>query len=82
MLQGKIICDIGVHGREYRVKVGSVTVDITDDVRALIAQEVTDERVEHEQAITELRAKHADTVERYNQIQRIVLAGGVGMPTG
>ena len=74
MLRGKIISD----GRDYCVKVGSVAVDITDDVRVLIAKE----RAEHEQALAELRAAHADTVDRYNQIARIVLAGGAGMPTG
>jgi len=31
--------------------------------------------------LAELRAKHADIIDRYNQIARIVLAGGAGMPT-
>jgi hypothetical protein len=74
MLQGKIFHT----GMEYLVKVGSVTVDITADVHALIGQEVAG----FEQALAELRAKHADIIDRYNQIARIVLAGGVGMPTG
>lgn len=87
MLKGKIIHDgpSVANGRhDYYVKVvpvgtvGSITIDITDDVRTLIARE----RATHEQAIADLRAKHADTVDRYNQIQRIVLAGGAGMPTG
>ena len=75
MLQGKIIRD---GSRDYCVKVGSVTVDITDDVRAIIAEV----RAEHEQALADQQAQHASTVDRYNQIARIVLADGAGMPTG
>lgn len=78
MLQGKIIRD----GNDYSVKVGSVTVDISDDVRTLIAQEIVRACAESEQTLADLHAKHADIIERYNQIQRIVLAGGTGMPTG
>jgi hypothetical protein len=74
MLQGKIFHT----GTEYLVKVGTVTVDITADVHALIGQEVA----KFEQALAELRAKNTDTLDRYNQIARIVLAGGAGMPTG
>ncbi len=75
MLQGKIIRD---GNRDYCVKVGSVTVDVTDAVRTILAEE----HAKHEQALAELRAQHASTVERYNQIARIILAGGAGMPTG
>lgn len=75
MLQGKIIRD---GSRDYCVKVGSVTVDVSDDVRAILAEE----RAKHELALAELRAQHASTVDRYNQIALIVLAGGAGMPTG
>jgi hypothetical protein len=85
MLKGKIIHDgpaVPSARRDYCVKVGSVTVDITDEVRTLIALEVASVRSVYDQALTDLRAKHADTVERYNQIARIVLAGGAGMPTG
>jgi hypothetical protein len=78
MLRGKIISD----GGDYSVKVGSVTVDVTDEVRSLIEQARAQARAASEQAIAELRAKHDDIVNRYNQIARIVLAGGAGMPTG
>jgi len=78
MLKGKIIQD----GRDYSVKVGSVAVDITDEVCTLIEQERATARAESVQELIELRAKHADIIDRYNQIVRIVLAGGVGMPTG
>jgi hypothetical protein len=75
MLQGKIIRD---GSRDYCVKVGSVTVDITDDVRTILAEE----RTKHERALAEQRAQHADILERYNRIVQIALAGGAGMPTG
>ena len=78
MLKGKILQD----GRDYSVKVGSVAVDVTDDVRVLIEQERERASATSAQELTELRAKHADIIDRYNQIARIVLAGGVGMPTG
>jgi hypothetical protein len=78
MLRGKITHD----GHDYSVKVGSVTVDITDEVRALIEQESAKARAASEQALADLRARHADTVDRYNRIAHIVLAGGAGMPTG
>jgi hypothetical protein len=78
MLRGKITHD----GHDYSVKVGSVTVDITDAVRALIAQEVASACSLYEQELTNLRAKHADIIDRYNRIAHIVLAGGAGMPTG
>jgi hypothetical protein len=74
MLQGKIIRE----GKGYCVKVGSVTVDVTDDLNALIA----DERAKHDQALDALGTNHADALNRYKQIQNIVLAGGAGMPTG
>lgn len=77
MLKGKIIHD----GHDYSVKVGSVSVDITDEVRVLIDQAATAATAASARELTELRAKHADIVDRYNQIARIVLAGGVGMPT-
>jgi hypothetical protein len=73
MLQGKIIRD----GQDYFVKAGSVTVAITSDVHALIAQE----RTEYEQALAELGVSYKDIVDRYNQIARIVGADGVGRPT-
>lgn len=78
MLKGKIISD----GHDYAVKVGGVTVDITDDVRTLIAQEVAQKVAAKEQELAEQRAAHADTIKRYSEIQRIVFAGGAGMPTG
>ena len=74
MLPGKILQD----GSDYHVKVGGVTIDITDDVRALIAQAITEQRALE----AKLRVDRADILERYRAIQRIVLAGGVGMPTG
>lgn len=78
MLRGKIISD----GHDYSVKVGSVTVDISTDVRTLIAKEIAHACSVYEQELTDLRAKSADTRDRYNQIARIVLAGGAGIPTG
>lgn len=77
MLKGKIIHD----GHDYSVKVGSVAVDITDEVRALIEHERTSASAASAQELAELRAKHADIIGRYNQIASIVLAGGAGMPT-
>jgi hypothetical protein len=74
MLKGKIIQD----GSRYTVKVGAVTVDVTDDMRELLAQD----RAEQDRAHDNLRATHADALKRYSEIQRIVLAGGAGMPTG
>ncbi len=74
MMQGKITHS----GINYYVKVGSITIDITDDVNALIVQE----REVHEHAFAAHAAAHADIVNRYNQITRIVLANGAGMPTG
>lgn len=65
MLKGKILRD----GAIYRVKTGSVLVDITDDVRALLAEK----QAEHEQVLAELRAQQADVVERYNRIVSIVI---------
>lgn len=82
MLKGKIISTPTSPGRDYYVKVGSVSVDITDDVRAMIASAVEQTCAEYERTIADLRAKHADVADRYSQIQRIVLAGGTGMPTG
>jgi hypothetical protein len=82
MLKGKIIQDGFSHPNcDYHVKVGSVSVDITDEVRVLIAQESAKACAASEQALADLRAEHANIVDRYNQIERIVLAGGVGMPT-
>ena len=78
MLSGKIIHD----GHDYSVKVGSVTVDITQEVHDLIALACRDRSRALLQELTELRAKHADIVDRYSQIARIVIAGGAGMPTG
>ena len=79
MLKGKIIQDgFGYPNCDYHVKVGSVTVDITDEVHTLIGQEIT----KFEQELAKLRAKYADNNDRYNQIARIILAGGAGMPTG
>lgn len=78
MLKGKVLSD----DRSHCVKVGSVTVDITDDIRDLIAQEVARATSALDQLITELREQHADVGDRYNQIARIVLVGGAGMPTG
>lgn len=74
MMQGKITHS----GINYYVKVGSITIDITADVYALIAQERALMGEVHEQAL----AAHADIVDRYNRITRIVLANGAGMPTG
>ena len=77
MLKGKIIHD----GHDYSIKVGSVAVDITDEARALIESERESASAASAQELTALRAKHADIVDRYNQIARIVLAGSAGMPT-
>lgn len=85
MLKGKIVSDDSDYYVVHYVKVGTVMVDITEGVRELIAQERAKhapERSKHAQEITALRAQHADTVDRYNQIARIILAGGAGMPTG
>lgn len=78
MLKGRIISD----GCNYSVKVGSVTVDITEEIRGLIEQEIALARDEYKRATAEVQAKYADAVDRYHQIARIVIAGGVGMPTG
>ena len=85
MLRGKVIYDKSVHHdvrRDYTVQVGSVTVDISDDVRSLISEFALKQHTEHEQAIADLHARHAEVLKRYSQIERIVLAGGAGMPTG
>jgi len=71
-------CKIIRDGYQYRVQVGTVTVDVTDSVIELLAEE----RAKRDEANAELRAAHRDVVDRYNQIARIVLAGGAGMPTG
>lgn len=78
MLKGKIISD----GHDYSVKVGGVSVDITADVRSLIAREVAQKVAAKELELANERRAHADTVNRYHQIAAIVLAGGSGMPTG
>lgn len=82
MLKGKITSTPASPGRDYLVKVGAVEVDVTDDVRAIVASEVEQACKDYERVIAELRAAHADIAARYQQIQRIVLAGGTGMPTG
>jgi hypothetical protein len=74
MLKGKIIQD----GPHFHVKVGSVEIDVTDAVTAIVEQRLA-ARVD---AHAKEHAKIADVRQRYEQIQQIVLAGGVGMPTG
>jgi hypothetical protein len=85
MLRGKVIYDKSVHHdlrRDYTVQVGSVVVDISDDVRTLILEFALKQHTDHEQAIADMHAKHAEVLKRYSQIARIVLADGAGMPTG
>jgi len=74
MLQGKIIQDEG----SYMVKMGGVTIDITNDVRDLIAQERARSAEIIEQEKTRLRA----VIDRYNQIASIVLEGHHPGPFG
>jgi len=74
MLKGKITRE----GLRYHAQVGAVTVDVTDDVQTLLESKVA----EHERALAEMWAKHAEVMRRYAQIECIVLAGGAGMPTG
>ena len=66
MLQGKIVQDQG----SYVVKMGGVTINITDDVCDLIAQERARSAEIIEQERTRLRA----VIDRYNQIAHIILA--------
>jgi hypothetical protein len=73
MLQGKIIRD----GWRYCVKVGGVTVDVTDDLRALLEEARAEEKLEGAPQVV----ADADNLKRYAQIESIVLAGGRGMPT-
>lgn len=83
MLRGKIIYDQSVHHdlrRDYKVEVGSVTADISDDVRSLISEFSQKQHAEYEQSIADLHARHADILKRYSQIEHIVLADGAGMP--
>ena len=76
MLRGSIIRN----GQDYSVKVGAISVDVTDDVRALIAQEIKQACLKYDQDLAELRARHVDVINRYEQIARIVRADGAGMP--
>lgn len=74
MLQGKIIQDEG----HYAVKMGGVTINITNDVCDLIAQE----RERSAKIIAQERAQLAAVIDRYNQIARIVLADHRPGPIG
>jgi len=85
MLRGKVIYDKDVRHdlrRDYTVQVGGVTIDISDDVRSIVSEFALKQHIEHEQAIADMHGKHAEVLKRYAQIERIVLAGGAGMPTG
>jgi hypothetical protein len=74
MMQGKIVSD----GGNYVIKMGGVAIDITDDVRALIKQETA-----HMTAIAAQEKAHATaSLERYQQIVKIVLADSVMRPVG
>jgi hypothetical protein len=74
MLQGKIVQDQG----SYVVKMGGVTINITDDVCDLIAQERARSAEIIEQERTRLRA----VIDRYNQIASIILANHNPGPVG
>lgn len=76
MLQGKIVHDEG----KYVIKMGGVTIDVTHDVCALIAQE----GARMADVITQERGDLATVLNRYNQIAAIVLGGITcqGAPTG
>lgn len=74
MMQGKITPDKG----SYVVKVGGVSIDITEDVCALIEQE----RARTAALLTQEREHLAGIVERYNQISAIILASDTVLPIG
>lgn len=85
MLRGNVIYDKSVHHdlrHDYTVQVGADTVDISDDVRSIVSEFALKQHTEHEQAIADLHARHAEVLKRYSQIERIVLAGSAGMQTG
>lgn len=67
MLQGKII---PAAGARYCVQVGSIVIDITNDVRALIEQETARLATLHKQEL----AAQASVVDRYRQITGIIFA--------
>lgn len=74
MLQGKSIHAEG----SYVIKMGGVTINVTDAVQDLIERE----RARLANDIAQERACLANVIDRYHQISRIVLADPMLGPLG
>jgi hypothetical protein len=74
MMQGKIVSD----GGDYVVKMGGVTINITNDVRNLIEQETARMTA----IAAQERVHFMASLESYRQIVKIVLADSMPRPVG